>query len=146
MKTYKMSHEQVIKARTSKTLQTLGVFVVLFVLNILFGIFIYYRVNFFFYLSILLLLIGIYTIIDTGTNHFELKDNRLSHFKRGTLKNSFDLKQVRVVASMGQDESTLVIKHDGNIVVKYHSEILGIAIFNELLKDISAINNGTYQS
>ncbi len=146
MKTYKMSSEQIKIRRNSKLRTTFTLFVVLFIINILLGVFLYYRVNFIFYLSILLLILAICSSFNTGIHHFELDGNILSHFKRGELKDSFDLKQVRVVATVGENQSTLIIKDDGDTKANYHSEILGITVFNELLKDISVINDGTYQS
>ncbi len=87
-----------------------------------------------------------YLVAITGRYHFELDGNNLSCYKRGKLKKSFDLKKVRAVISKGENESTLIIKDDGNVVGNYHSEILGITVFNELIEDISLINDGTYQS
>ncbi len=147
MKTYKMSSDEIKKVNKGK----IKSFIILFLLLLIpITFFSYY--NGFSLKSLIvisaLIVQAIYSLRDTGIHHFELNidSNTLSFFKRGKLKKSFDLKQVRALSTVGENESTLVITVDNNIKGDYHSQLLGITKFNELINDVSAINDGTYQS
>ncbi len=145
MKTFKMDIEDV-KILNKRKFRTFIILLILLLFPVAF--FSYY--NGFSINSLIIILILIlqctFSVSSTGKQHFVLDANILSFYKRDKIKKSFDLKKVRVVSSVGENESTLIIKDDGNIVGNFHSEILGITTFNELLKDISVINDGTYQS
>ncbi len=145
MKTYKMSPEEIAKINNGK-IKTYVILLVLLLVPVVFFNFLNGVLEQTIIYIIPILVLTVFSVSATGTHHFELDENKLSHFKRGKLKESFDLKQVRAISSIGQSQSTLIIKDDGDIKGDYHSELLGITTFNELLKDISAINDGTYQA
>ncbi len=145
MKTYKMSSNEIKSLNISK-IKTYIILLILLILPIIF--FGYYNGFSIWSLVLLLTLLvqAVFSITSTGIHSFKLADNTLSHLKNNKVMNTFDLKQVRVISTIGENESTLVIKVDGVIKARYHSEILGITTFNQLLTDVSVINDGTYQS
>ncbi len=147
MKIYKMSDDERASLNKGKVKTSIILLILLLIPITFFSYYNGFKVSSLIFIA-LLLLQALFSISSTGIHHFELdsNSNTLYHYKKELLKNSFDLKKVRVVASVGENQSTLVIKDDGDTKGNYHSEILGIAPFNELIKDISAINDGTYQS
>ncbi len=145
MKLYKMSSDDVKKLNKGK----LRTYIILLILLLLPMTFLSYYNGFSINSAIIIaLLLGgaVFSISSTGIQRFELDGNTLSHYKREKLVDCFDLKKVRAISTVGENQSTLIIKDDGVIKGNYHSEILGINTFNELLADISTINDGTYTS
>ncbi len=145
MKTYKMSDTEIKQINRGKIKSNIMLFVLMIIIYVFFKVAFQSEITPWVYI-LLSIPYTIYIIYITGRHHFEIDENILSYYKRGKLKKRFDLKKVRAVISKGENESTLIIKDDGNTVGNYHSEILGISAFNELLEDISLINDGTYQS
>ncbi len=92
---------------------------------------------------IILPLNTIYVHLNTGVDHLELDNQTLSCFRKGKLKNTFDLKQVKLELEGNENSPRLLIKEDSDLKARYSSQNLGLITLNELVTDLSAITEVT---